>query len=329
LSKIEKANSIVWEDISPAQGLNILLGNLEKKLKKVKIEDFIIHHEQVRVFEYVKNKKMKERPSKVYSITKSIISLLIGILLDKEMIQVINQPIYSYFPDLLKCKETRKKQITIAHLLTMTSGFEKRPFQGSKNWVNFLLQQPIRYDPGTVFQYNSGDSHLLSAIIRKVSGMSTAAFAEKYLFNFLGIKKINWIKDPQGVHGGGFSLLLTLEDMVKIGTLLLEDGKYANKQLLSSNWIHQAQMTRRQLDVKEFGVYGYGYQFWTFNSANTERPLNYFYANGIFGQYIFIVPKYRLTATVKAHLLNENQSLPRLLFEEFLREIEPYFSHKI
>jgi CubicO group peptidase (beta-lactamase class C family) len=321
----EKENSFDWEDPSAVLDLNTSLLNLEKKLKKIKIEGFIIHHEQVRVFEYVKNKKIKNSPAKVYSITKSIISLLIGILLDKEMIRDIDQPIYSYFPELLKCKDSRKKQITIAHLLTMTSGFEKGPFQGSKNWVNFLLQQPLSHNPGTVFQYNSGDSHLLSAIIGKVSGMSTATFAEKYLFNFLGIRNFNWIKDPQGVHGGGFSLLLTLEDMTKISILLLEYGKYANKQLVSSSWIQQAQMTRKQLDTSEFGVYGYAYQFWTFKSTNYRRPLAYFYANGIFGQYIFIVPKYRLTATVKAHLLNENQSLPRLLFEEFLREIEPYF----
>ncbi|QFF99379.1 class C beta-lactamase-related serine hydrolase [Psychrobacillus glaciei] len=145
---------------------------LEKKLKSVKIEGFIINQGEKNVFEYLKNKKVKEKPSKVYSITKSIVSILIGIMIDKGLIQDIHSPIYNYFPELIKSSEKRKKEITIFHLLTMTSGFQVKKFQGSKNWVNFILEQPIIHNPGEIFQYNSGDSHLLSAIINKNYGNS-------------------------------------------------------------------------------------------------------------------------------------------------------------
>ena len=185
---------------------NISFNELEKKLKKIKIEAFVIHQGNTRIFEYLKNKKVVEKPSKVYSITKSIVSILIGIMVDKGLIKNIHEPIHNYFPEILASNDLRKKEITIFHLLTMTSGIQVGNFQASKNWVQFILGQPIINKPGSTFQYNCGNSHLLSAIIQKISGIPTASFAEKYLFHPLGINKYIWVRDPQGIHGGGFSI---------------------------------------------------------------------------------------------------------------------------
>ena len=155
----------------------------------MRIEAFIIYKENTRIFEYLKNKKVLEKPSKVYSITKSIISILIGIMVDKGLIKDIHAPIHNYFPELVESNNLKKKEITLFHLLTMTSGLQVGNFQGSKNWVQFILEQPLIHEPGSTFQYNSGDSHLLSAIIQKVTGIPTASFAEKYLFRPLYITK--------------------------------------------------------------------------------------------------------------------------------------------
>ncbi|CAG9606807.1 serine hydrolase domain-containing protein [Pseudoneobacillus rhizosphaerae] len=300
----------------------LALNKFEKKLKSVKIEGFIINQGNKRIFEYVKNKKVHDKPTKVYSITKSVVSMLIGILIDKGLINNIHEPIYNYFPELIKSNESWKKEITIFHLLTMTSGLKVNNFQASKNWVKCILEQPSLHKPGSIFQYNSGDSHLLSAIIKNVSGMPTAVFAEKKLFSPLGVNKYLWVKDPQGIHGGGFSISLNLEDMMKIGTLLLNKGNYSSNQLISSNWIEQSASTYNHVETAPSGIYGYGYQLWTFESFHTENPMDYYYANGLFGQNIFVVPKLEMVAVTKSQLQNDNQSLPRQFFEEFLQGLD-------
>ncbi|MBS4172182.1 serine hydrolase [Bacillus sp. FJAT-49736] len=295
--------------------------DLEKKLKSVKIEGFIINKGNERLFEYLKNKKIKEKPTKIYSVTKSIVSLLIGISVDKGLIQDIHQPIHCFFPELKNSNETSKREITIFHLLTMTSGFQATSFQGAKNWVKVILEQPILHKPGSTFQYNSGDSHLLSAIIHKVSGEPAATFAEKYLFGPLGIKKYLWVKDPQGIYGGGFSISLSIEDMMKVGQMLLNDGKFSSKQIISSKWLEQSQRPYKQVEISEFGTYGYGFQLWTYESNDSKNYTDYYYANGLFGQYIFIVPKLEIVAVVKSQLQNNDQSLPKQFFQKFLRSL--------
>ncbi|SOC43859.1 serine hydrolase domain-containing protein [Ureibacillus acetophenoni] len=296
----------------------LLLHKLEKKLKSIRIEAFVVHKGSTRIFEYVKNKKVVEKPAKVYSITKSIVSLLIGIMVDQGLIKNIHEPIQNYFPEIAESNDPKKKEITIFHLLTMTSGLQVRDIQGSKNWVKFILEQPVIYNPGSTFQYNSGDSHLLSAIIQQVSGMPTALFAEKYLFGPLGINQYNWLTDPQGIHGGGFSISLKFEDMVKIGLLLLNEGRFNSKQVVSSDWILQARRPYKHLDTTEEDTYGYGYQLWTYENMNIHPPIEYYYANGLFGQYIFVVPQLNILAVAKSHLQNDQQSAPRIFFEELL-----------
>ncbi|QOR66434.1 serine hydrolase [Cytobacillus suaedae] len=294
---------------------NILVSHLEKKLKSTKIEGFIINKGQERVFEYFKNKKVPVNSSKVYSVTKSIVSLLIGILMDQRLIKSIHQPISDYFADM----DMEKKEITILHLLTMTSGQKVVNFQGSRNWVNAILEQDLIHEPGEVFEYNSGSSHLLSAIITKVTGVSAAEFAEKSLFGPLGINKFTWVSDPQRISGGGFSISLSVEDMMKIGKLLIQEGSYQSKEIVSTEWIKQAVTPFKDVETSEFGTYGYGYQFWTFTSNGTGSGLDYYCAAGLFGQYIFVVPKLNMIAVAKAQLQADNQTLPKVYFEEFLR----------
>ncbi|MCG3086783.1 serine hydrolase domain-containing protein [Sporosarcina cyprini] len=290
---------------------------LEKKLKSIKIEAFVIYQGENRIFEYLKNKKVAEKPAKVYSITKSIVSILIGIMVDKGMITNIHEPIQNYFPELDALKDPQKREITIFHLLTMTSGLQAGQFQGSKNWIKFIVEQPVIHKPGSTFQYNSGDSHLLSAIIQKISGLTTAAFAERHLFYPLGIHKYIWVKDPQGINGGGFSLSLNVEDMVKIGSLFLHEGRFDSKQIISSSWLNQAKTPYQHFDTEREGKAGYGYQLWTYES--TLHPIDYYYANGLYGQYIFIVPKLNMMAVAKSHLQDkQQQSAPRLFFDELL-----------
>ncbi|MUK87832.1 serine hydrolase [Ornithinibacillus sp. L9] len=295
--------------------------NLEKNLKSCRIEGFIINKDEKRVFEYFKNKKVQEKHSKVYSITKSITSILIGILIDRGLIQTIHYPIYNYFPDIINNNESSKRNITIFHLLTMTSGLKVANYQASKNWVNSILEQPAIYNPGTTFQYNSGNSHLLSAIITKVTDVSTADFANESLFKPLGINKYSWRSDPQGIYEGGFSLSMNIDDMMKIGLLFLNNGRYNAKQIISPIWVSQSTSAYKNVGFSEYGTYGYGFQLWTFESNKTKDSIDYYYANGIFGQYIFVVPKLNIVAVAKSQLQDNRKHLPKLYFEEYLRSL--------
>jgi CubicO group peptidase (beta-lactamase class C family) len=297
------------------------LRRLEKQLKKKKIEGFLIIKQNERIFEYVKNKKVKEKPTKVYSITKSVISILIGILIDKGLIQDVNFPIYHFSPELQNHQQ--KKEITIYHLLTMSSGLSEKGGQigSAKHWVKFMLDKPLEHTPGEIFQYSSGSSHLLSAIIHKVTGRPTAAFADECLFGPLGIKNYSWTTDPQGIHGGGFSLFLNIEDMMKIGTLYVQNGTFKFKQIVSKEWIENTQIPRHILEKDHLGTFGYGYQCWTFHNEKSENSIECFYANGIYGQFIIVVPKLNMVGVAKSLLKNEDATLPFTFFYEYLQGI--------
>ena len=138
--------------------------------------------------------------------------------------------------------DERKKAITICHMLDMTSGLEWsegldgfRSFiamERSPDWQQFILDQPMSTAPGTVFYYDSGISHLLSAILTRVTGKSALDYARETLFGPLGIEDVMWRADPQGVSGGGAGLYMHPRDMAKIGYLYLRGGVWEGKQIL-------------------------------------------------------------------------------------------------
>ncbi|MFE8700104.1 serine hydrolase domain-containing protein [Cytobacillus sp. FJAT-54145] len=306
---------------------NPVLQKLDKRIKDIKVESLVIRKDHQLIYEYQKNKKMKEKSFKIYSITKAVIGLLIGIAKSKELILDLHTPIYHYFSEIV-LNDERKKEITIHHLLSMTSGLQWSDTSGSggnlsqtKNWVKFTLDQPLLHKPGEVFQYSCGSSHLLSAIITKVSGMTTDKFAEEYLFGPLQIKKHHWLTDPQGIPGGGFSLNLNTEDLMKLGILCMEGGCYKGKRVISSGWI--TQMTSPQKLVEESGMehYSYGYQWWILEDKDLDNSLQLYYAAGLFGQYIIVIPKLKIISVIKSQLKAEDQHHPFSYVVEMVKQL--------
>ncbi|WP_255488080.1 serine hydrolase domain-containing protein [Ornithinibacillus hominis] len=180
------------------------LTEFEKAIKKDKVDSGLVQRNNTVIFEYFRNNKMKEKQHKIYSVTKSILSALIGISIDKGYIENVNTPIINYFPEFNKDKENQR--ITIKHLLTMTSGLHWPGNSGmipSKNWVNFVLEQDVDHPPGKEMVYSCGSSQLLSAILQKTTGLNTEDFAKKYLFTPLGITDYKWNRDAQDIAIGG------------------------------------------------------------------------------------------------------------------------------
>jgi CubicO group peptidase (beta-lactamase class C family) len=227
----------------------------------------------------------KDHLFRIYSVSKSVTSTLIGITLDKGYISSLNEYVLDYFPDYdIANPSPQKDAMTIWHLLTMTTGLhwpEYYPYSDPRNpyseWkasedhVGFVLNRTMDAPPGTTFNYNTGASHLLTAIIQRATNMSTIDFANQYLFGPLSIEQSRWDEDPQGVAGGGDNLYLTPRDMAKIGYLFLNDGKWEGEQIVSKQWVRTATSAIISWDW----VLDYGYQWWIAPGDDFYRALGY------------------------------------------------------
>jgi CubicO group peptidase (beta-lactamase class C family) len=196
----------------------------------------------------------------IFSATKSITSALIGIALDKGYIRDIDQKLVAFFPEFAtEDNDSRLKDVTIRHLLTMSAGFSAN-LRGSRS-MKGCFQERIVTKPGSKAYYNSSSSHLLSGIISKSTKMSTLEFAYQQLFKPLGIPKPDWYTGYDGYNMGGTGLSMRSRDMVKIGYLYLQNGVWDNNQIISSEWIKQS--TKKQIAIKlNQEESSYGYQWW-------------------------------------------------------------------
>ena len=151
--------------------------------------------------------------------------------------------------------------------------------------------------PGSQFNYCSGCSHLLSAIVHHTTEMNPRDFAEEYLFKPLGISNARWDTDAEGIPVGGWGLQLTPRDMAKLGYLYLRHGQWAGQQIVSSEWVANATRTHTETD----GELGYGYQWWTYPSLKAYTAL------GRDGQTVFVVPELDLIVVTTAETYGHDQ----------------------
>jgi CubicO group peptidase (beta-lactamase class C family) len=250
------------------------------------------------------------------SDTKSVISILIGVAIDKRLIKNVKQPIFDFFPEITPANfDGEKRKITIEHLLMMAPGLECRDsyryrWQGlyemrrSSDWTQFMLDLPMAEMPGTRFEYCNGASFLLSAIIQKAAGMNALEFAKKHLFNPLGIDHFNWPPNPQGITIGWADLQLRPRDMAKIGQMMLKGGRWRGKQIISQNWVNQS--TRAYIRA---GGYDYGYQWWRGKTIANNQVIDAFWAWGHGGQFIIVLPELDTVVVLTAkHLDNPGYS---------------------
>jgi len=254
----------------------------------------------------------RTKPHNIKSASKSVISALIGIAVDEGLLH-LDQPICDIIPGTREMNDPRKADITVKHLLTMTSGLKPTSYQAynawvlNGNWVNSAIDQPLVADPGTHFQYSTGNTHLLSAVLTAVSGMSTKAYAERKLFDPMEITIHGWDTDPKGIYQGGNNLQLIPRDLARIGQLYLDDGRYQGRQLVPEKWIEAS--TRPGLFGKN-DVYGsYGYLWFS-------RPGGYdaFVAVGFGGQYLYVSKEHRCIVVITATLESKGREWEKRLF---------------
>jgi CubicO group peptidase (beta-lactamase class C family) len=248
-----------------------------------------------------------DRKMNTKSASKSIISLLSGIAIEKSIIKSVEDPILDYLPDYFKqISDEKKRSITIRDLLTMRTGLETTSFQNygawvtSDDWVAFALQQPMVKEPGGDMAYSTGSSHLLSVIITEASGMSTRAFANKHLFGPMGIEVGGWDRDPQGYYMGGNNLALSSEAMMRLGQMVLNGGTWDGQRIVSRAWLDDSLDTYTR---SNYNPYDYGYMWWNRSVANRKV----YFAWGYGGQYIFIIPELDAVVTILSSLQTATQ----------------------
>ena len=257
----------------------------------------------------------------IHSCTKSITATLIGIAIDQGFIESIDQPVLDFFlRQTIENTDGRKSAMTLRDLLTMSSGFSCRDseavldeMRASSDWTQHMLDHIMGYTPGSRFEYCSGNSHLLSAILQQVTGMSAFAFARENLFEPLGITDVYWPASMDGVTHGWGDMHLTPHDMARIGYLYLNDGIWDGVQIVSSVWVNEATTaqlsTSRGADIDGY-TESYGYQWWV--------DEQYYAAIGRDGQFIYVVPDLDMVVVFTANLHGDGFAIPERLLMDYI-----------
>lgn len=248
----------------------------------------------------------------VRSISKSVVSLLVGIAIDRGLIRSVDEPVFTFFPEFASLRTSEKDRILVRHLLTMSSGIEwderKRPYTDPENSeikmifapdsYRYAFEQPMAAEPGKVWNYSGGSTTLLAAIVENVTGKPLFDFARESLFTPLGITDVEWRYMPNGQPAAASGLRLRPRDLAKVGQLFLNEGSWNGKQVVSTTWLRESIEPR-------FTVWTgnrYGYQWWLGRSSVKGRFIDWTAGFGLGGQRLFILPTYDAVVVITAGL---------------------------
>ena len=269
----------------------------------------------------------------VFSVTKSITSLLTGIALDEYKLSDVNQPLLDFFPDLTSPEEHFQEKMTLEHVLTMTAGFqEDDSYIGLEQQalLQHILNLPLESDPGEEFRYNKECPYLLGGVIFSLEGQAADQYSREKLFDPLGITSYKW-KVENGVPHCDSHLQMLPRDMAKIGILVLNKGNWEGRQIVSADWIARSTAPH----VPESPFFNYGYQWWHRSRVNqpwwkeqTEKaPIEHSMAIaiGFGGQFIFVIKDMNLVIVTTSSDYNESTGMAFKKVPMVIEEIIPLF----
>ena len=248
------------------------------------------------------------RDSKLHtmqSVSKSLTSAAIAIANKNGDIPDLNANIMNYFDDYKSSKpDPRREKITILDVLNMSSGIKWDEssmaytdpssdcvqMELSNDWIQYVIDREMAESPGTKFNYNSGETMLLSYLINKTTGTDLAKYLEKNLFSVIGIKDYYWKHTPKGLTDAEGGLYLTPRDLARFGYLILKNGVWDGKQVLPKSWVSQIHETEINTGTDWLR---YGLQFWVMPYGDNQTAI---LASGLGGQRMIVIPEYDIVA---------------------------------
>lgn len=274
----------------------------ETEKQNLQVTSFMLIRNRKIIAQFWKKPYRRDCLQLLFSLTKSFTSIGVGIVYDKGLID-LEDYVVSFFPDKLPDNPSPNlKKIKIKHLLSMTCGIHENTYSilyPQKDWVKAFLAQDFPHEPGTYYRYSTHASHMLSAIIERVSGLSFFDFVNANLFEPLGITKATWEVCSSGITAGGMGLSLTTESIAKFGQMLLDKGIYNGKRIVSEKYIDLATTKQSDNRTNETGKHknGYGYQI-----RIAENSC--FFGVGGFGQLCFVAPNEKTVVAVTSRKNN-------------------------
>ncbi len=262
------------------------------------------------------------------SVSKSIVGLLYGIALDAGQAPALDSPILDSFPEYKDlAADPARLRLTVADALTMRLGTEwneELPYDNPQNSeiamelapdrYRFILERPFVTEPGRQWDYNGGATALLAELIERGSGQSVFDFAREKLFTPLGIDDVEWIKGNDGAFAAASGLRMRPRDVAKVGQVVLNQGQWEGKALISEDWLKAAFTPRTAVDDE----LEYGYQWWLGKMRETGQPWMAAFGNG--GQRLIIIPSLDLAVVVNAGNYNQPDAwkLPVRIMAEYV-----------
>ena len=301
LFTLAPAASAQQRDLRPSSGLNAppLSQILDQAAELGSLKTVIIAQHGEVLAEHGYRGHSVTAPTNIKSASKSIISALVGIAIEKGHLQGVDQMIAPLFrEDLPPDPDPRMEEITIGHLLSMqagltrTSGRKYGRWVASRNWVRTALAQPFADEPGGNMLYSTGSTHLLSAILTRAGGRSTLDLAREWLGPAGDFAITGWHRDPQGIYLGGNQMAMSAKSLLAFGELYRNDGRTADgRQLIPRSWIEQSWRLRTNSCFTGDG-YGYGWFLREIEGHDVR------YAWGYGGQMLYVVPSLGLTSVM-------------------------------
>ena len=291
--------------------------NEEKFHKKFKTQAFLVFQNDTLLFEKYYDTHTRQTVSNSFSAGKTVISILIGIAIDKSLIKSVDEPVGNYIPEF---KENGRDKVTIRHLLYMAAGFDweesgKNPLSETAeayytdDLYGLVTRQKVVVKPGTVFNYQSGDTQLLAFVLKKATGKTIAELTEEWLWKPMGAgQTAYWSLDKEnGDEKAYCCLYASPRDFALLGFLLLKQGTIGGKQIVPQ-WYMQEMVKTPPIATDE-GIVNtrYGFQTWVY--PNFGNPVHYY--RGLGGQYIMVMPKTGRMVVRLGHIKSNNFEIPR------------------
>ena len=332
---------------------------MEEKIRLAVYEDYsnilgiIAYKDNEKVYEEYFNNANSDESVHAFSMCKSLVSILIGIAIDKGYIESVHKKVLDYFPDYkLKRNQEQLKDVTIEDFLTMKVPYKFKYEPYTKVWGKCLdWGEPIlelvggKEKIGEHFHYSTVGIQILSNILAKATGKNMKEFATEYLFKPLGIKEVpdapihdkksqdhfyktrnirGWATDPSGNYTTGWGLSITTEEWAKIGLLVLNKGMYNNQRIVSEEYINEMLVEREK---------NYGYLWWIYPKNQTMKIIRKEYntgkydsycANGVGGSLIAVIPESNIVICITSSLVYN----PKIRTELINKYLLPYIESK-